>query len=134
VDFALYRVDLTRDLRFNHNSDEDQGSAEEGSWMQKIPLGGKPQVKAWSKALESADPYKPFSEMVRVECQLPAGAYLLEAKSGSLSAREILLVSDATLVIKSSVRQALVYFADALTGAPLPNANVAVWESYYENN
>ncbi|HEX6283881.1 MAG TPA: MG2 domain-containing protein, partial [Pyrinomonadaceae bacterium] len=65
---------------------------------------------------------------------LPPGAYLLEAKSGSLSARDIVLISDATLVIKSSVKQALAFFVDAVTGAPIPNANIALWESYYQNN
>ena len=65
---------------------------------------------------------------------MPVGAYLLEAKSGSLSAREIVLVSDATLVLKSSATQALAFFTNALTGAPIANANVALWESYYVNS
>ena len=66
--------------------------------------------------------------------KLPLGAYLLEAKSGSLSARDLVLVTDASLVVKSSAKQALVYFSNALTGAPIANANVTLWESYYDNN
>jgi uncharacterized protein YfaS (alpha-2-macroglobulin family) len=62
------------------------------------------------------------------------GAYLLEAKSGSISARDIVLVSDATLVFKSSTNQALAYFADAVSGAPIANADVALWESYYRDS
>src|SRR6185436_19851791 len=69
-----------------------------------------------------------------IEGKLPVGAYLLEAKAGSLSAREMILVSDATLVMKSSNSQALVFFTDALTSAPIANATVALWESYYLNN
>ena len=70
----------------------------------------------------------------RIDEKLPVGAYLLEAKSGSLSAREVVLISDATLVLKSSTNQALAFFADAVTGAPIANANVALWESYYRND
>ena len=71
---------------------------------------------------------------MRIEGKLPVGAYLLEAKSGSLSARDLVLVTDVSLVLKSSAKQALVYFCNALTGAPIANANVALWESYYENS
>ena len=71
---------------------------------------------------------------MRIDGKLPVGAYLLEAKSGSLSARDLILVTDASLVLKSSPKQALVYFSHALTGAPIANANVALWESYYQNS
>ena len=51
-----------------------------------------------------------------------------------MSMREVVLITDATLVLKSSNNQALVFFADAITGAPLANANVSLWETYYRNN
>jgi uncharacterized protein YfaS (alpha-2-macroglobulin family) len=44
------------------------------------------------------------------------------------------LITDAALVLKSSAKQALVYFCDAITGAPIANANVALWETYYVND
>ena len=134
VDFALYKLDLTRDVRFGRSSDPDEGLMDNEAWIQKLPIADKQPAKAWTRALEIGEPHQPFSAQVRIEGQLAAGAYLLLAKSGSLSSREIILVSDATLVVKSSSRQALVYFADALTGAPIPNANVALWESYYQGN
>jgi uncharacterized protein YfaS (alpha-2-macroglobulin family) len=90
-------------------------------------------VKTWSKNITDSQTHKQFSEMSRIDGKLPVGAYLLEAKGGSLSAREIVLVSDATLVMKSSNSQALVFFTDALTSAPIPNASIALWESYYLN-
>ncbi|HEY3580938.1 MAG TPA: hypothetical protein VGK82_10355, partial [Pyrinomonadaceae bacterium] len=129
VDFALYKFDMTRDVRFARSSDDDEGDVEGGSWLQKLALNGPP-AKAWSKNIDSQEPHQPFSGEIRVEGKLPAGAYLLEAKSGSLSSRELVLVTDATLVIKSSLRQGLVFFADAITGAPIPNANVVLWEQY----
>ena len=134
VDFAIYKMDLTRDVRFSSTSDADEGTMENESWLQKLPTAGKTPVKSWTKPLESGEPHQPTNVQVRIDGQLPAGAYLLEAKSGALSARELLLVSDATLVIKSSAKQALIYFADAITGAPIANANIALWESYHDRN
>jgi uncharacterized protein YfaS (alpha-2-macroglobulin family) len=136
VDFALYKIDLTRDVRFFKLSDEDEGDADDNgnNWIQKLQTSGAP-VKAWSKNLgANSDDHKPYSEQARIEGKLPVGAYLLEARSGSLSSRDLLLVSDASLVVKSAAKQALAYFSNALTGAPIANASVALWESYYENN
>jgi uncharacterized protein YfaS (alpha-2-macroglobulin family) len=136
VDFALYRVDLTRDVRFTRVADEDEGEAEdsESNWIQKVRIDGRAAVKAWSRDLHDRGDYKPISEQVRIDSKLPVGAYLLEAKGGSLSARELVLVTDASLVLKTSPKQALVYFSHALTGAPIPNANIAIWENYYQNS
>jgi uncharacterized protein YfaS (alpha-2-macroglobulin family) len=134
VDLALYKFDMARDVRFSRQSgDADEGDYEGETWIQKLPINGPP-VKSWTKNIDNSEPHRPVSEAVRVAGQLPAGAYLLEAKSGSLSARDILLVTDATLVMKTSVRQALLFFADAITGAPIANANLTLWEQYYLNS
>jgi uncharacterized protein YfaS (alpha-2-macroglobulin family) len=134
VDFALYKFDMTRDVRFTRTGDDDdEGDVEGGSWLQKLALNGPP-AKAWSRNIDNQEPHQPFSGEIRVEGKLPAGAYLLEARSGSLSSRELVLVTDATLVIKTSTRQGLMFFADAITGAPIPNANLVIWEQYYVDN
>ncbi len=134
ADFALYRIDLTRDVRFTKNLEEDEGEADVEGWIQKLRLTGRTPVKAWSKQIDSKGDHKPFSEQLRIDGKLPLGAYLLEARSGSLSARDLVLITDVSLVLKSSAKQALVYFSNALTGAPVANANVTLWESYYDNN
>ena len=51
--------------------------------------------------------------------KLAPGAYLLEARAGGIAARDLVLVSGATLVLKTSGQEALVYFADALDGSPI---------------
>jgi uncharacterized protein YfaS (alpha-2-macroglobulin family) len=138
VGFALYKVDLTRDVHFIATSDDNQDQVEgegdgDNSWVRRLrPIG--PPAKAWNRNLNEKGDHKPVSEQVRIEGKLPAGAYLLEAKSGTLASRDVVLISDATIVLKSSGRQALVYFCSAVNGAPIPNATVAVWESYYTNN
>jgi len=136
VDFALYKIDLTRDVRFTATSDEDEGETESGdnSFIQRIRTGALPSVKTWSKTLDSKGDHKPINEQIRIDGKLPVGAYLIEARSGSLSARDLVLITDASLVLKSSAKQALAYFSHALTGAPIANASISLWESYYHNS
>ena len=134
IDFALYKFDMTRDVRFIASEDLEDGEAESAPWIDRIPTTGRTPVKTWTRNINDSQNHYPISEQSRIEGKLPVGAYLLLARTGSLSARDIVLVSDATLVLKSSNNQALVFFADALTGAPIPNANITLWESYYLNN
>ncbi len=135
VDFALYKVDLTRDVRFTKVPGEEEGEGDsDNNWIQKLQTAGHDPVKTWTKDLKDKDDHKPVNEQVRIEGKLPVGAYLLEAKSGSLSARDVVMVTDASIVLKSSAKQALVYFCNAVTGAPIANADVALWESYYVND
>ena len=65
---------------------------------------------------------------MRIEGKLPVGAYLLEAGVVRFHARDLFLITDASLVLKSSAKQALVYFCNALTGAPIANACRALGE------
>ncbi len=125
IDFALYKIDLTRDVRFTKNADEDEGEADDGgnNWIQKVQTVGRAPVKEWTKNLNDKGDHRPISEQEHIVGKLPVGAYLLEAKSNSLSARDLVLVTDASVILKSSAKQALVYFSNALTGAPIANAN-----------
>ncbi|HKY46291.1 MAG TPA: MG2 domain-containing protein, partial [Pyrinomonadaceae bacterium] len=135
VNLALYKFDMTSDLRFSGGiADDDAGVGELGPWIQKLPLADRTPFKSWTKDINASEPHVPTSEETRIEGKLPTGAYLLEAKVGSLTVRDVVLVSDATLVVKSSNDQVLAFFADAITGAPIPNANVALWESFYRNS
>jgi hypothetical protein len=135
VDFALYKVDLTQDVRFTKVAGEEEGEGDaDGNWIRHLQTAGRAPVKAWTRDLKNQDDHKPVNDQVRIEGKLPVGAYLLEAKSGGLSARDIVMVTDASIVLKSSAKQALVYFCNAQTGAPIANAEVALWESYYVND
>lgn len=132
VDFALYKVDLTRDVRFTRVAEEDEGEGEsDNNWIQRIQVAGRPPVKTWSKDLKNSQDHKPVSEQLRIEGKLPVGAYLLVARGGSLQSRDVVMITDTSIVLKSSAKRALVYFCNAETGAPIANAEVALWESYY---
>ncbi|MFN2492727.1 MAG: MG2 domain-containing protein, partial [Pyrinomonadaceae bacterium] len=131
AEFALYTIDLTRDVRFTKVSDDEEGEADGAVWIQKVSLLGRQPVKVWSKTLDENGSHKPIAEQVRIGGKLPVGAYLLEAKNGLLSARELILVTDTSIVLKSTAKQALVYFSNALSGAPIASAAISLWESYY---
>ena len=119
---------MTRDVRL---SADDNSGRRDANWIQKLPIAGRTPFKSWSKNIDNSEGHQPFSEQTRVDGKLPTGAYVLEAKSGSVSARDVVLVSDATLVVKSSQKQVLAFFADAVTGAPIQNADIELWENYY---
>ncbi len=125
VNLRLYRVDLPRDLRF---TDKDQNSH---SWVRQISVAGRQPIRSWSKQTRVEGKHAPGQEVLRLEQRLPVGAYLLEAQSGSVSAHDVILVTDASLLLKTSGKQALVYFCDAMSGAPLSSANVKLWEKTY---
>jgi len=63
---------------------------------------------------------------------LPLGAYVLQAETKGITSREIILVTDSTLIVKTSQKQALVYFCNALDGSPIQNAPVKLWERSYD--
>jgi uncharacterized protein YfaS (alpha-2-macroglobulin family) len=131
IAFTLYQIDLTRDIQSGGSADADEGEGDSGDWLQKISAQGKQAIKTWSRTVDTAD-HKPVHEQVRIDGKLATGAYLLEARSESVEAvRDVLLVSDATLVLKASGKQALVFFSNALSSAPIANANVTVWEKYH---
>lgn len=133
VEFKLFKINMTRDIAYT-DVDRDEGDGTGHDWIHKLSIDGRQPAKTWTRSIDTAA-YKPYSDGVRVEGKLPVGAYLLWAKGDSGSpVRDLLLVSDATLVLKSTGRQALVFFSNALTSAPIANANVTLWESYYENN
>ncbi len=122
IELALFKVDLTHDVRF---SEKDSS---ESSWIQSIALIESALVKAWSKEIENKGDYKPGEETIRLGAKLPVGAYVLEAKSQGTKTRDLVLVTDAALVFKTSGKQALVYFGSALNGAPLSGARIQLWQ------
>ncbi|MHB0937981.1 MAG: alpha-2-macroglobulin family protein [Armatimonadota bacterium] len=117
AELALYKVDLTRDV---HSA---------GDWLQSIDLAAAEKVKAWSKETGDTGDYVPGNATWRFDEKPAPGAYVLEAVGGGKKARDLVLVSDATVVLKTSGTQALVYACDVLNGAPLANAQVSLWDN-----
>jgi uncharacterized protein YfaS (alpha-2-macroglobulin family) len=127
VDLSIYRIDLNRDVRF---TDKDQNS---GNWVNQVNLAGREKVKYWSRDLKDDGTHKPGQENLRLDQRLPAGAYLVEATSGNAHARDVLLITDSTLVLKTNGKHALVYYCQVMNGAPLARANIKLWEKSYNS-
>ena len=122
IELALYAVDLTRDVKLS-------GTQPTGEWLATVDVGSLKKIKSWNYDTKDKGDYVPGSDAKRIEPKLPAGAYVLEAKAGGKSAREIVLVSDASIVLKvAGIKQALVYVCDAMTGAPLADAEVRLMQ------
>ncbi len=143
IELTLYPVELNRDVRLGEQRE---------NWLESINVAALEKIKAWTfepKPSGRADlpggpnkgdaqqrvpteDYRPGSESLRLDTKLKPGAYVLEAKAGDKRARELILVTDATLVLKTSGQQALVYFCNALDGAPVPNAKVKLLERWHD--
>src|SRR5947208_1102432 len=71
--------------------------------------------------------------MMHLEEKLPLGAYLLEVTAGDRRSRDLILITDTSLLVKTSGKQALVYFCNALNGSPIAGAHIKMWESSFAN-
>lgn len=122
--YSIYPVDLTRDLEFG----DEKGV---GQWVQKIDLSLQDKILSNAHKTEDKGDHRPGQKTIRLDKKLPKGAYVIEATGDGKHARDLILVTDSSLVLKSSGTQALVYFCDALDGSPLTKAKVSLWERYY---
>lgn len=155
IELALYATDLTRDVDLARLDDKRRTD-----WLTSIDLGKLELVNSWThdtkgraggplpaaqgsddsgarrtaRPTEDGEDYKPGNAALRLDGKLKPGAYVLEAKAGDCEARELILVTDAALVFKTSGKQALVYFCNALHSAPIPNANVRLWERWHDGS
>ncbi|MCS6804576.1 MAG: alpha-2-macroglobulin family protein [Acidobacteriota bacterium] len=119
IDLAIYKIDLTRDV---------QMSGYDANWLGQLTLSGRARIKTWVKETGDKGDHQPGQQNMRLDSKLPTSAYVIEARGGGLTARELILVTDVSVVVKASGRQALVYFCNALDGSPIANGTVTLWE------
>ena len=129
VDLALYPVDLTKDVNLG-----TMDGNRRPSWLQTIDLAGREKVKTWEHDTKDKGEHRPGNAQLRVDGKLRPGAYVLEAQGGGQSVRDLVLVTDAALVLKTSGKTALVFVTDALSGKPLANAKARLWERWHVGN
>lgn len=129
IELVLYPVDLTKDASLAQLDDKRRTD-----WLRSIDLAGREKAKAWAHDTKDKGDYKPGNAQLRLDGKLRPGAYVLEAQGGGQSARDLVLVTDAALVLKTSGKTALVFVTDALSGKPLPNAKTRLWERWHVGN
>jgi uncharacterized protein YfaS (alpha-2-macroglobulin family) len=128
IDLQLYAVDLTRDVALGGSRDSS------GNWLERIDLKGRRPKTNWSEATGDTGEHQPGHGQKRLDDALPVGAYVLTAQAHGIEARELILVTDASLVLKAAANQALVYFCDATVGAPIEGATVTLWHRVYDGS
>ncbi|MGZ8900932.1 MAG: alpha-2-macroglobulin family protein, partial [Limisphaerales bacterium] len=91
------------------------------------------KIKTWKWQPKNQRPHAPGNDKIRLEENLPLGAYILVGNAGNVTSRELLLVTDLSIVTQSTATQLLVFVADATSGAPAKNASVRLWEHRNDN-
>lgn len=123
VEVAIHPVDLNRDVNLSAYR------AKDASWMDFVE---KRQIAPWKRYTFTPAPaqaYGHWDHQLRVEVIPEPGAYLVVARAGELRAVDLLLVTGKTLVLKTGGSRTLAFFADALTGEPVGEAEVVIREA-----
>jgi hypothetical protein len=120
VELALHPVELDGALDLAKERDWSD-------WIEGIRVGGSAPLRSWSRELDREGDHAERRERIRLEEPLETGAYLVLARSGSLSARALLLVSDAALIAKTSGEKLAAFLCDARSGKPLESGTVVFW-------
>lgn len=125
IEFSIYAVDLTKDVEL---TDPNK------NYIDQISVAGKEKVRSLEKVTNDTGEYFPGSDTMTVKAKLEPGAYVLVATAGGKTAKEIILVTDAAIAIKSAGKKALVWFANAENGSPIASGAVTLWERFHDGN
>jgi hypothetical protein len=125
LELTLFAVDLNRDVKLSEKRE---------NWLQSINAGSLAKIKTWTHDAKDHGDYMPGNATLRLEGKLKPGAYLLVARAGEKEARDLILVTDAAVVLKSSGKRALVYFCNALDSSPIAGAKVQLWEQWWDGH
>lgn len=128
VTVEIYPIDLNADLPLKNLNEQKE------AWLDSIEIRQLEPWKRYSFTPEPKQEYGPWNNEVRVDLIPEPGAYLVLAKSGTHTARDILLVSSKTLVLKKAGREALIFVADALSGEPVAGAEVVFRQALWQRN
>ena len=126
VDYTLYALDLVKDVNLEGRGDQ--------SWLEAINTADLKKVHTLKKDTRDDGTHQPGLDVMKVDQTLAPGAYLLVASAKGASARELVLVTDAALALKTGGSKALAWFCHAVDGAPLPGGQVKIWQRYRGNN
>ncbi|MGF1483117.1 MAG: alpha-2-macroglobulin [Opitutales bacterium] len=110
---SFYPVDLPAETLHSDESLPDQ-----------IDLNGRDPVLVLTENVTTDRAHVQGRRTLRLNAQLPAGAFIAEAVSGEARGRCLVLVSDVALLVQTHGNQLACYLADARTGAPVARAPV----------
>ncbi len=120
ADLALHPVQLDKALDLRKRD-------EVWDWIEGVRIDESRPLRSWSMQLDSEGDHAQRQERIRLDESLEVGAYVVVAKSGRTSARALLMVSDAALVVKASGEKLAAFLCDAHSGEPLEDGAVVFW-------
>ncbi len=116
----IYPIDLAKTVNWRGDADK--------SWIEKIKPNKKPLIK--HVLAEKTSRYFPQQKQLSItdiqDKKLAPGSYLVEVKAGGVTSRDVLLISDAAVITKTSGDELLVSFNETSNGKPIANAKVTV--------
>ncbi|HSP17756.1 MAG TPA: alpha-2-macroglobulin family protein [Thermoanaerobaculia bacterium] len=104
------------------------------SWTDSIASSDRTPIRKWTFDTNDRGDHVPANQRVRVEPKLDRGAYILEASGGGKSSRQLLLVTDANIIVHSAKQRSDLLVCDALTGQPIAGAHVRIWQRQPNNS
>jgi len=117
IQLALISVDLTKDTAFDDNKE----------WTSQIAIEGRPVVRSWTYDTNDRGDHRPGNTRLPLDPSLPPGAYILTASAGSEKARQLILITDAHILVHSGSQRMDIFVSNVVTGEPIANAQVKVW-------
>ncbi len=121
IDVSLYSIDLNRDFAPGN----EEGPLYQNTFVDHIQIGDKKPFYQTTLKGTAAGDHTEVNTNITLETKLPPGSYLLQARSGNRSSRELLLVTETAIIFKDSTQgEGLAYLCNALTGKPVADADV----------
>ena len=117
VDLSLIAVDVT-----------DVQRRKDQNWIEGIRTEGKPVVRKWSFETNDKGDHVPSYETLHLTPKLERGAYIMTASAQGATSKQLVMVTDAHILVHASPKQLQVYFSDVITGEPIANARVRVFQ------
>ena len=116
VQVTVYRVPATRLL----DAKRDYRAA----YVTGTDTTGLERVQSWTHRLPDGAPFAWREQEMKLPQDLPAGAYVLVGRAGTMQRRQMFFVSDLSLLVKRSGTQTLVWAGSIKTGLPLKGVAV----------
>ncbi|MGZ8853636.1 MAG: MG2 domain-containing protein, partial [Thermoanaerobaculia bacterium] len=126
VELTLTPVDLVDDVHLSYSNF--------GNWADAMAAGGRAPLRRWTYTTNDTGDHAPKSEPIRITPKLDTGAYLITASAGGKTARQVLLVTDVTIVTHTAGPRTDYFVCDAVTGQPVSGARVRIWQQKDQNN
>ncbi len=120
VSHELYAFDMLEDVE---PTDRDMTAYD---WIESLRTPRLKSIAEWTQEIEGGKQLGWTRSQERLPEDLGPGAYLWIARSKDVEVRQLVLVSDAALILKASGRQLVAWSVDARTGEPIEGAEIRV--------